>query len=503
MITGSERKASVERIPLASIKPRRFPSRSAAAPAEIQRLAASIRELGLLQPILVRVLGHEYEVVCGQRRFEACRQLGLTEIVAVVRSLSDRDAFEISLAENARREPLSPDDRRDMLRRLTAMYPGRAREELEGWLGPDAQPAGAPLLNWLETVNEKQAGPETVSVVVAGTPAPQSPPPGDAAFPPPGEVPVAPPAGAGETKVLVQHRSAPAQGVVLRSSLLGRVRTLLNKLTKSGNLDHDLLRNVVDELMHKLESQPLPDFLDLTTRGHVRRYVTRHCLNVAKLAIFLGRSLGMETSDLRDLAVCGLLHDVGMMKVKQEVFTKHAALDQEEWEQVKGHPIEGALLLTKEVVLRDVVARVALEHHEKPDGSGYPAGKKKNETHLYARLINVVDTYGAMVSPRAHRLPMLPYQAMRVVMDDGAKGMLDWDLVQSFVRALSIYPIGSYVRLQGGELARVIRSQPEIPEKPVIAVIADAQGNVLRTPVEIDLAMTEPTPQFEPVLSPL
>lgn len=507
MMPGNERKASVERIPLASIRPRRFPSRTAATPAEIKRLASSIRDLGLLQPILVRVLGREYEVVCGQRRFEACRQLGFTEIVAIVRSLNDREAFEISLAENARRDPFTAEDRREMLRRLVAMFPARPREELEDWLGPDAAPAGAPLLNWLETVNEKQPSQEPVSVVVTDRPpsaGAAAPPPDLSSVVPDGEVAVAPPAGAGETKVLVAPRSNPAaQGVVLHTSLLGRVRTLLNKLTKSGNLDHDLLTNVVDELMRRLENQPLPDFLDLTTRGPVKRYVTRHCLNVSKLAIFLGRSLGMQTSDLRELAVCGLLHDVGMMKVKQEVFTKHAALDQEEWEQVKGHPIEGALLLTKEVVLRDVVARVALEHHEKPDGTGYPAGKKKNETHLYARLINVVDTYGAMVSPRAHRLPMLPFQAMRVVMDDGAKGMLDWDIVQSFVRALSIYPIGSYVRLEGGELARVIRSQPEIPEKPVIAVIADAQGNVLRAPVEIDLAMTEPTPRFDPVLSPL
>jgi putative nucleotidyltransferase with HDIG domain len=259
----------------------------------------------------------------------------------------------------------------------------------------------------------------------------------------------------------------------------------------------------VDELLHKLDHQPLPDFLDLTAHGSSRRYVSRHCLSVSKLAMFLARSQGMGPEEIREIAVCGLLHDVGMMKIKQEIFTKHTALDQEEWEQVKGHPIEGALLLTKEVVLRDVVARIALEHREKPGGTGYPPGKKKPETHLYARLINVVDTYGAMVSPRSHRLPMLPYQAMRVVMDDGAKGMLDWDLVQSFVKALSIYPIGSYVRLEGGEFARVVRSQPEIPEKPVIAVIADAQRNILRMPVEIDLAMTEPTPTFEAVPSPL
>jgi len=314
-------------------------------------------------------------------------------------------------------------------------------------------------------------------------------------------VPVSPPADAGETKVLVKT-GASADGVVLRSTLIWRTRMLLNKLTKSGKLDHDLLNSVVDELMAKLGQQPLPDFLDLTYRGGTRRYVSRHCLNVAKLAIFFGRSLGMGLEDLREIAVCGLIHDAVMMKVKQEVFTKHAALDQEEWEQVKGHPIEGALLLTKEVVLRDVVARVAQEHHGNADGTGNPPGKK-NPTHLFARLMNVVDTYGAMVSPRAHRLPMLPYQAMRVVMDDGAKGMLDWDLVQAFVRALSIYPIGSFVRLEGGEIARVVRAQADLPEKPVIAVIADAQGNLLRMPVEIDLAMTEPAPRFEPIPSPL
>jgi putative nucleotidyltransferase with HDIG domain len=493
--------ARVERIPLASIRARRFPARAAATEPEIQRLAASIRVHGLLQPVVVRGGGRDYEIVCGQRRFQACKLLGIPEIVAVVRPLDDRQAFELSLAENARRDPLSVDDRREILRRLTSMYPGRPREELEAWLGPvEAQTSGEPLINWLETLQENGPRAEQVSVVMAGkAPKVEMASSHEGGTP----VPVSGPPGTGETKVLVNPGSPPPHGVALRQGLIWRIRTLLNKLTKSGKLDHELLENIVKDLTDRLDNQPLPDFLDLSYHGSLKRYVSRHCLNVAKLAMFLARSLGMGREEIREVAICGLLHDVGMMKVKQEVFTKHAALDQEEWEQVKGHPIEGALLLTKEVVLRDVVARVALEHHEKPDGTGYPAGKKKNETHLFARLINVVDTYGAMVSPRAHRLPMLPYQAMRVVMDDGAKGMLDWDIVQAFVKALSIYPIGSYLRLEGGEVARVVRSQPEIPEKPVIAIIADAQRNVLRTPVEIDLAMTEPTPSFEPIPSPV
>lgn len=473
---GEDRPVRPERLPVARIRSRGLPGRREPTEEELVRLAASIRRYGVLHPLLVRPSGRDYEVVCGERRYRACRRLGLGEVPAFVRELDDREAFELLVAENARREPLTLEEREEMLRRLRRLFPGRKPEELREWVAPFEVFAGTvELPDWLEEIPETPGRGEEVSAATSSA-GPRS----------------------GETQLGVP----PGSMVVRRRSLLGRVRLLLRKLSRSGSLDADLLRSAVSELFRRFESQPAWDFLDLTYRARTRKYVSRHCLNVAKLALFLAHSIGLPREEMETVAVCGLLHDVGMMRIKDEVFTKHAALDQEEWEQVKGHPIEGALLLTKEVVLRDVVARVALEHHERPDGSGYPAGKKKEETHLYARLINVVDTYGAMVSPRAHRLPLLPHQAMKIVMDDGAKGMLDWDLVQAFVRAMSIYPLGSYVRLEGGEIARVVRAQPEIPEKPVIAVIADAQGNILPTPVEIDLAMTEPMPRIEPIASP-
>jgi putative nucleotidyltransferase with HDIG domain len=485
---GENKESRLERLPIARIRPRKFEARREGEAEEIGRLAASLRKHGLLHPLLVRPMGRDYEIVCGQRRYKACKELGLGEIPAFVRELDDRQALELSLAENARREALSPEDRRALVRRLGELFPARRPEELEAWLGPEEAPSspsgGDSLAGWLERIPDTQPRRE-MSVVLPS----DGPPP----------VPQAGSAPTSDTKVFV----APPDMIIRKQGLLRRVKTLLNKLGRSGKLDLELLRAVVGEIFRKFEEQPLPEFLDLSYRARARKYVSRHCLNVSKLALFLAHSLGLPREELEQIVICGLLHDVGMMKVKEEVFTKHAALDQEEWDQVKGHPIEGALLLTKEVLLRDVVARVALEHHEKPDGTGYPQGKKKEETHLYARLINIVDTYGAMVSPRAHRLPLLPTQAMRIVMDDGAKGMLDWDLVHAFVKAMSVYPVGSYLRLEGGEIARVVRSSPDIPEKPVIAVVADAQGNVLRAPVEIDLAMTEPLPRFEPVPSPI
>jgi putative nucleotidyltransferase with HDIG domain len=481
-LIGQDKDLKIERIPVGRIQLRHFPARREATDEEIARLAASIRTHGLLHPILVRPAGKQFEIVCGQRRFRACRSLGMGEIPAIVRALEDKQALEFSIAENVRRDGLNAHDRETLLQHLVELFPGRNPRELEAWIGPgDGSPSGnEPLPAWLERLPETEARP--VSVVVTGEPRDdQAAAPGS------------------ETKVLF----APSRVVPGRHGLLSRVKVLLNKLSKSGRLEMELLLNIVGELGDRLEKEPLCEFLDLSYRARTKRYVSRHCLNVAKLAMFLARALGLPRHEVDQVAICGLLHDIGMMKVKDEVFTKHAALDQEEWEQVKGHPIEGALLLTKEVVLRDVVARVALEHHEKPDGSGYPAGKKKNEIHLYARLINVVDTYGAMVSPRAHRLPLLPHQAMKIVMDDGAKGMLDWEIVHVFVKAMSVYPVGSYLRLEGGEIARVVRASAEIPEKPVIAIVADAQRNIFRTPVEIDLAMTEPMPKFEPIPSPI
>jgi putative nucleotidyltransferase with HDIG domain len=476
-VIGDERAGRIERIPIGRLRPRSIEARAEPAAEEIRALAASIRKHGLIHPLLVRPAGRDYEVVCGQRRFLACRSIGLGEVDAVVRPLDDRQAFELSVAENARREALSGGERQAILKRLSALFPGRALGELEAWIAPGVS---EPLPGWIDSIPATEPRGDRIAAMVA----------------PPEAVPSPPSA---ETKVIV----APPGYFSAQRGLLPRVRTLLQKLTKDGTLDEPLLRGILGDLFRKFDQQPLPDFLDLTTRVRTRRYVSRHCLNVAKLGMVLARGLGLPREEIEQVAVCGLLHDVGMMKVKEEVFTKHAALDREEWDQVKGHPIEGALLLTKEVLLRDVVSRVALEHHERPDGTGYPAGKKSQETHLYARLINVVDTYGAMVSPRAHRLPLLPFQAMRIVMDSGARGMLDWDLVQAFVRALSIYPVGSWVRMEGGEIARVVRSSPEIPEKPVIAVVADAQRNVLSVPVEIDLAMTEPMPRVEPIPAPV
>jgi HD-GYP domain-containing protein (c-di-GMP phosphodiesterase class II) len=268
---------------------------------------------------------------------------------------------------------------------------------------------------------------------------------------------------------------------------------LLKELKATGELDMAFVRKITGELFDLFERLPPAEFLDL--RYPEKRRLPRHCINVSKLAMVLAREMGLGRDEIEQAAICGLLHDAGMAREKETILSGSPPEEQEEWRRTRGHPAGGQILLTKEAVLRNVVSRVSPEH------AASPAEGKKERVHLYARMVNVVDTYEALVSPRAGRPAQLPHKALQGVMDAGAQGMLDWDLVRLFVRALSVYPIGSYLRLQGGELARVVRTNPEIPEKPVIAILADAQGNALQPPVEVDLAMAEP-PAFEPVASP-
>jgi hypothetical protein len=468
---GEEKEGRLQRIPVGRLRAPARPLRRPPEPAELQRLAASIRRHGLLHPILVRPAGKDFEIVSGLRRYLACRQLGLGEILAVVRPMDERQAVEIALAENARREPFSAGERADLLRRLKELFPARPPQDLEEWLGPlpeaevPAAPAAPPaveglkisLPGWMDAVGEGETQMIPAPAEPAGAPSPGAP-----------EVPSAPPTAE-------------------RKWLLPVTMIVLKELKATGELDVAFVRKIVGELFDMFDRLPPVEFLDLRYLDPGRR-LARHCVNVAKLSMFLARELGLGRDEIEQAAICGILHDAGMAREKEAILAGSPPEEQEEWKRTKGHPAGGQVLLTKEAVLRNVVARVA------PDHAGGPAEGKKERVHLYARLVNVVDTYEALVSPRAGRPPVLPFKAMHQVMDAGAQGMLDWDLVRLFVRAVSVYPIGSYMKLEGGELARVVRSNAEMPEKPVISILTDAQGSVLEEPVELDLAMAEPPP---------
>jgi HD-GYP domain-containing protein (c-di-GMP phosphodiesterase class II) len=134
---------------------------------------------------------------------------------------------------------------------------------------------------------------------------------------------------------------------------------------------------------------------DSSTEEHTRR--------VASLSVEVGETLGLSGARLRDLAIGGLLHDVGKLSVPSSILQKPGPLDDDEFAAIKLHPQQGRELLGELGGFDDRVGRLVLDHHERLDGSGYPRGLSGSELDLETRILAVCDVYDALVSPRVYR----------------------------------------------------------------------------------------------------
>jgi putative nucleotidyltransferase with HDIG domain len=158
-----------------------------------------------------------------------------------------------------------------------------------------------------------------------------------------------------------------------------------------------------------------------------------HAQLVGRYAELIAREFSFPDSDVRLIRLAGVLHDVGKFIVPRTVFQKPGPLDEIEWEIVRQHPEAGARLL-EEAELDDIASWVH-DHHEQPDGNGYPRGLKAGEISLEARVLAVADAYEAMTTERSHR-PALSHAVAREELTTCAGTQFDRRVVQAFLRQL-------------------------------------------------------------------
>ena len=206
---------------------------------------------------------------------------------------------------------------------------------------------------------------------------------------------------------------------------------------------------------------------------------------MATIATAIGIIYGLDDQALVDLAIGCQLHDAGMLLVPKQLYELKRKLDEREFKAVTAHPDHTLRLLDgMEVSLqaRLVVAQI----HERCNGEGYPSGYKADEIHELAKIAAVADTFVALVSERPYRTAMQPYFAMLKILDGVKQGFFAPAVVRSLLQAVSLFPLGSYVALDGSFVGRVIRSNPERYDRPTIEMWnADATD---RDPSVVDLA---------------
>jgi len=215
-------------------------------------------------------------------------------------------------------------------------------------------------------------------------------------------------------------------------------------------------------------------------------YTYLHSMAVAAMMSSLARQIGLSESQVLEAAMGGLLHDMGKASTPLEILNKPGRLTAEELDVMRRHPTDGHRLLVQAGVENEVVLEIALHHHEKMDGSGYPHGLAGGDISLMARMGAICDVYDAISSDRPYKRGWDPAESLRQMAS--WKGHFDPTLFSAFVRCLGIYPIGSLVRLESQRLAVVIEQNPDVLLKPVVRAFYSARLRSHQLVQDIDLA---------------
>lgn len=263
------------------------------------------------------------------------------------------------------------------------------------------------------------------------------------------------------------------------------IYTVLEDVRLGKNINTLGAKKIVGELAESVIRNPdaLTCFTQLKKKDE---YTALHSLRVCILALAFGRHLGLERDELNLLGLGALLHDIGKMKVPNEILNKPGALSDYEYALMKSHVPRGVEILDKTSGIPRPAIEVARCHHERYSGSGYIGGLKGDQIGLFGMIGGIVDCYDAISSDRAYHAGMSAHAAL--------KKMYEWRnrdfhpaLVEQFIQCMGIYPIGSVVELNTGEIGVVVAMNRLRRLKPRVTLVLRADFSPLPGTTTVDL----------------
>jgi HD-GYP domain-containing protein (c-di-GMP phosphodiesterase class II) len=216
-------------------------------------------------------------------------------------------------------------------------------------------------------------------------------------------------------------------------------------------------------------------------------YRYHHGISMAVWAAIVGRHLGLHRDELEKLAVGCAMCDVGMTQLPPELLDQAENLTEQQLRIVRAHPIMGADMVSQSKDVDFEILAVIENHHERMDGSGYPRGIEGAAIPLLARIAGLVDTYDAMITARPYATARTSHEATQELLD--CKGSLFQEaLVEQFVQAIGLFPTGTMVELNTGEVAIVVTQNDTRRLKPEVVIVLDAEKERMASLRVVDLA---------------
>ena len=231
-----------------------------------------------------------------------------------------------------------------------------------------------------------------------------------------------------------------------------------------------------------------------TLRSH-DDYTYTHSVNVAILAMCLGLHIGLSKNALETLGICGLFHDLGKVDVPLKILNKEGKLTEHEYKEIQKHSLNSVYHIAKLRAPRKLKSKIMLapfEHHLKYDLSGYPRSWRQEPVSLFGRILTIVDVFDAITSHRVYRPEAIsPDQALRMMSE---KSGIDFDpiLLKAFINMLGVYPVGTLVKLNTGEIG-LVKENPEQSDgsNPIVVVLIPQDNGRYSLGETIDLSDRE------------
>ncbi len=285
------------------------------------------------------------------------------------------------------------------------------------------------------------------------------------------------------------HRSV-REEITVAHKVHAEAHQVVHTLLQDVRMGKQIEREQADHVVERITESILRNRDALVSLSRIKQqddYTFQHSVSVCALLVSFCHASGMKPEDVQEVGVGGLLHDIGKMRVPLSILNKPGRLTEEEFEVMKSHVAEGCAILEKTPGISEMARMVAAQHHERHDGTGYPGKLKGEEISAFGKMASVVDVYDALTSNRCYHKGEEPTDVLRKLFE-WSKHHFDESMVQHFIRAIGIYPVGSLVRLESGRLAVVVERGEESLLRPVVRVIYDAKNHCSLTPKDVDLA---------------
>jgi len=252
-----------------------------------------------------------------------------------------------------------------------------------------------------------------------------------------------------------------------QESFITTLRASMQQMTQSGIDGRAQTEGVISDYL-KFIVEDIDLFTSIASTPNICNYPHRHSLHTAMLSLTMGVHAGLSEESLHTLALGAMLHDIGMLRIPRSIWMSKQQILPHQQLTMMAHPIYSVEMLLNVEGMPPEVKYIVYQVHERKNGKGYPRRVPGEMIHPLAKIVGVADAYAALLSDRPFRPGVQPYKAMEHIIQGVKDGFFEPHVVRLLLQTVSLYPVGSYILLSDGRLAKVIRTNHENYSRPIV-----------------------------------